>query len=97
MPDLMNTLDNFAGVNKSSGSSPSTPQPDPRFKITPLGDYALEHQEVRPGPKLEVIQTIQKKHMPTVKEISNALPGLSESSVKSIISSLHADGFVARC
>lgn len=96
MGDLLDKLDNVSGVSKQ-GNNLSTPAPDPRFKVTPLGDYALDHQEIKPGPKLEVIQCIQRRHMPTVKEITNTLPGLSESSVKSIITSLHADGYVARC
>lgn len=98
MVDITNQLDKFANVPGagSKGSDMALPSQDPRFKITVNGEYALEHQEVQHA-ELDVIRIIQSRHNPTVKEIGERLPGMSENNIKSVIMSLYKHNWVTRC
>lgn len=95
MADILESMDKLTGVSKGTDKMNLGDQ-EARFVVTVYGENALEHQEVQ-GADLDVMRTIQTKHSPTVKEIANALPGMSETSIRSIITTLYKRRFVNRC
>jgi hypothetical protein len=90
---VMEAADKFAGIPQGKQQ---TADQVPRLKITPLGDYALENQEIKPGPMLNALTFIRNKHMPTAQMVCDDI-GVDQKAGDSVIRWLIGHRYVMTC
>jgi hypothetical protein len=90
---ILEAADKMSGVP----SSPvQTAAQIPRLKITPMGEYALENQEVKPGLQLDALTFIRNKHMPTAQQVCDDLK-VDQRAGDSVIKWLIGHRYVQTC
>lgn len=90
---FLEAADKFAQVPSSPAQ---TAAQIPRLKIMPLGEYALENQEIKPGPQLDALTFIRNKHMPTAQQVCDDLK-MDQRAGESVIKWLIGHRYITTC